>query len=105
MDDDTYDRVVTGHGLNPISLETSSTKEISIAVRRGWERQAQTLAATRKGIRHEPINFRAIKQVFAKLTLREQRTVALNIIGGFQTQAAKAIWQRDDDVTCTLFQT
>ena len=36
------------------------------------------------------------------VSTEEQRTIALNIVGGFQQEEIKALWQRDQDTRCDL---
>jgi hypothetical protein len=77
-----------------------SCLEIKHCLSAYWYKAAFSYFIHRKGSPTEEININLQRRVFAKLTSREQKLIALNVTGGFQTNAIKHKWDDETQVKC-----
>ena len=93
--------IITGPGGLDIAIFDSSSKEIVSAITRAWEFFVFKCIQHRKGIQQN-INFDVTQKVFQSLTIKERSIVALNVVGGFQSEATKKIWDDECQGLCPI---
>lgn len=87
----------SGHQLN---LSLQPTCEIRHICRLAWSQHVHVQICHRKGVTAMPFDAYTHLKVFTKLTAREQKILSLNVTGGFQTSATKAIWDSTQTPEC-----
>ena len=92
---------ITGPGGLNIDIFDSSSKEIISSITRAWEFFVFKNIQHRKGIQQH-INFDVTQKVFQSLTIKERSIVALNVVGGFQSEATKMIWDDECQGLCPI---
>ena len=84
------------------SLKMSPLKEFKAVMSKFWTQYAFSTSIDCKGIpsadAHVPLQLAA----FSKLSYTEQKMIALNIVGGFQTNSLKNKWDKEVDANCLL---
>lgn len=83
-------------------VQFSSGKEIKLAMSRYWSKFVFSAVIDRKGIPNDEVNVSVQLSVFSSLTDAEQKLTALNVTGGFQTNAIKKKWNEDVEVQCNF---
>ena len=83
-------------------VQFSSGKEIKLAMSRYWSKFVFSEVIDRKGIPNDEVNVSVQLSVFSSLTDAEQKLIALNVTGGFQTNAIKKKWNEDVEVQCNF---
>ena len=87
----------SGHRL---CLQPQSTSEIRMQCRLAWAFYVHLNVRRRKGITPVPGDVYTQIKIMKQLSTREQKLVALNITGGYQTAAVKAIWDSTHSNAC-----
>eukprot|EP00435_Cladocopium_sp_Y103_P051857 s137_g16.t1 len=91
--------VCTGDG-KICNLAVNSCKEIKLAMTHFWVRVVFADFVQRKGAPIYPMDVNLQWSVYSKLSDVEQKLIALNITGGFQTNAVKSKWDESIEVKC-----
>ena len=81
-------------------IKSMSCREIKLFMINYWNRYAFQHFIQRKGTPSDIVNINLQLSVFSKLQLAEQKMIALNITGGFQTNAMKGKWNEDVQMQC-----
>ena len=87
----------SGHQL---CLQSQSTSEIRMQCRLAWAFYVHSNVRHRKGITPVPGDVYTQIKIMKQLSTREQKLVALNITGGYQTAAVKVIWDSTQSSAC-----
>ena len=85
---------------NQLNLRAHSTQEIRSMCRIAWSHYVHHQVGHRKGITAMPCDAYTQIKILKQLTIREQKLVALNLTGGYQTAAVKAIWDQTQSIEC-----
>lgn len=67
-----------------------------------WDAHLHSLISHRKGCGQHRFNFDDTCRIFTSFDDREQKLLALNFVGGFQTEGTKAKWLNECDAKCPL---
>lgn len=67
-----------------------------------WEKHLMKFLVQRKGLYQLPYDFGLTKKTYMSLNPPDQKIFALNLIGGFQSNATKAMWADDTTEACIL---
>ena len=94
-------KVWTSDGML-LSLRTSSGKEIKHILTHCWIKFVFAELVHRKGAPVNEINLSLQWRVFSRMTDVDQKLTALNLVGGFQTNAIKSKWDDDVQVKCSF---
>ena len=97
---DAIGNITAPHNLT-IDLCNASTKDISRFVSDAWSIFA-IAQIMRRGVGQYEIHPTLTSEVFFSLPYHDQHIIALNLVGGFQTESQKAIWCSDSDGLCPL---
>lgn len=89
--------IPSGH---QICLTHQPTREIMMVCRLAWSHYVHQQVCHRKGVTAAPFDVYTHLKLFQKLTPREQQLLSLNITGGYQTSAIKAVWDNTHTPEC-----
>ena len=92
--------VITMPSGHQICISNQPTKDIRQICRLAWSHFVHQQICHRKGVTAAPFDVYTHLKVFSKLTTREQKLISLNITGGYQTSANKAIWDHTQTPDC-----
>ena len=81
-------------------IKSMSCREIKLFLVNYWNSFAFQNLIQRKGTPSDFVNINLQLSVFSKLQPCEQKMIALNITGGFQTNALKGKWNEDVQLQC-----
>lgn len=97
------DGSIVAQGVAVCNVTTDSTKMIKKNLTRYWHQFMFNNLIERRGIPQDvPLNVELTHQTFAKLAHREQKLIALNLVGGFQSNFTKNTWDPDVDEKCPI---
>ena len=84
-----------------LSLFTSSSKDLSEALRMAWSHKVQAAICSRNGLARAPLPdpFTTVR-LLCEYGPADQKTLALHITGAFQTAASKALWSPGTSPAC-----
>ena len=86
-----------GHRIN---LFVHSPKEIQKILSESWSHHVQLNISHRKGIGEHHLDLKTTGKVVQNFTPSEQTILSLNMVGGYQTGAIKALWATDCNGEC-----
>jgi len=92
--------IIIGPGGNEIHLFVHSPKEIQAILNDSWNTFVHNQIQHRKGILESGIDLKTTARVLKSFSPVEQKILALNMVGGYQTGAVKTLWANDCDGTC-----
>ena len=90
-----------GPELLSCNILQDSTRKIRLIFMAMWEHHV-VATMTRKGVGDFLIDFKLLSSVFSGRSECEQQLLKLNVVGGFQTQQQKALWDSDITPACQL---
>lgn len=92
---------ILGPELLSCNILQDSTRKIRLIFMAMWEHHV-IATMTRKGVGDFLIDFKLLSSVFSGRSECEQQLLKLNVVGGFQTQQQKALWDSDITPACQL---
>ncbi len=95
--------VLAGFSYLSSDHSQASIKEITCFISEAWS-QFAIQQINRKGVGEHDVHYSLTSQVFSKLSKADQHIIALNLVGGYQTESQKAIWASDCTGLCPLCQ-
>ena len=81
-------------------VKVQSTREIRVQLRMAWSTFLHTQISHRKGVTPLPFDAYVQHKVLRKLSDHTLRLIALDLTGGYQTGAVKAIWDNSQSHEC-----
>ena len=96
----TSDACVTSNDGMLCDLTVTSCRALKVSMVNYWHKIAFPWFVQRKGSPEALVNLNLQIDVFSRLSECEQKLIALNIAGGFQTNALKSKWGENVQVQC-----
>ena len=85
---------------NSVNILTDSAKSIKRVVSRAFHEFVFQQVDNRRGIPTDRVDVELLHSIFTKLSDEEQKILLLNLVGGYQTNTIKAMWDSSIDTKC-----
>lgn len=95
------DGTVFGPELLQFNILRDSTKKIRLRIMAMWEHHVVD-TMTRKGVGDYYVDFKLAVKLLSTMEDSDQHLLKLNVVGGFQTQQQKALWDENVISACLL---
>ena len=95
------DGTVFGPELLQFNILRDSTKKIRLRIMAMWEHHVVD-TMTRKGVGDYYVDFKLAVKLLSTMEDSDQHLLKLNVVGGFQTQQQKALWDENVISVCLL---